>query len=39
MAEEADRLRPRELSAVRYVNRAIMGFVIKNRDAGEAAFA
>lgn len=39
MAEEADRLNPRELSAVRYLNRAIMSFVIKNRDAGEAAFA
>lgn len=39
MAEEAERLNPRELSAIRYLNRAIMSLVIKNRDAGEAAFA
>lgn len=39
MTEEADRLNPRELAAVRYLNRAIMSLVIKNRDAGEAAFA
>lgn len=39
MAQAADSLNPRQLAVVRYVNRAIMSMVIKNRDAGEAAFA
>lgn len=39
MAAAADSLNPRQLTAVRYLNRAIMSLVIKNRDAGEAAFA
>lgn len=35
----ADALTPRELGVVRYLNRAIMSLVIKNRDASNAAFA
>lgn len=35
----ADELTARELGVVRYLNRAIMSLVIKNRDASNAAFA
>lgn len=39
LVKEAEALNPRELAAIRYLNRAVMSMVIKNRDAGEAAFA
>lgn len=39
LAKQAEALNERELALVQYLNRAIMGMVIKNRDAGEAAFA
>ncbi|MDQ1344345.1 MAG: hypothetical protein QG650_1066 [Patescibacteria group bacterium] len=39
IAAYANSLAPRELATVRYLNRAIMSLVIKNRDASAAAFA